>query len=923
MTLPLPQIEGKYEILHKIKEGGMGAIYKVRHRLLEEVRVIKTIRPQFAEDADLRERFLREAKTAIRLRHPNIAQLYDFTVDADGTAYIVMEYIDGVTLQEMLAKSGPPPVPLTLEISRQGLQALAYLHHKGFVHRDVAPDNLMLTRTFDGLPQVKLIDVGIAKRLEGWGAQNLTGTGTFLGKVRYAAPEQFSEGGGGVDARSDVYSFGVMLYELLTGRLPFRGENIHELMAGHLFRPPLGFEETDAEGRVPEPLREAVMGALAKEPGERIGSAEELAARLAPLLAGTETLRDDVSRTLHTTSTLLIHQEEIAQPGSTQNRLAEQFGLEATPRPETSKPAARPRRIETREQEVAALLANAQLFARLEQFDRAKHELDRLLELDPRSRDGRELLESVEGVIEKRKAAARRKAEEARKRAEEEAERKRAEEERLRAEEEARKKAEEERLRAEEEARRKAEEERLRAEEEEARKKAEEEEARRRAEAVAAAVAAVEDLLSRGEVEEAERRLEAARSELGDDRAWKPAEKAIRKRRTDAEKLLARARNRAEKDPEEAQRLLWQALDLVPGLAEAQDLLEAVVAGIRERELARAVEEAVRSISGRIADGELDRADEELGFARASYGDRPEIEDVARRLARARAAAEALRRQEEEAAQKRAEEEEARRQAEAEARKRAEEEAARKRAEEEEARKRAEEEARRRQEEEEERRRQEEEEARAAEAARKQAEEEEEARRRAEEERARAAAEEEARAAREPADATLLMAGPEAPAVEPAAEAEAVPAPEPAWDEAPVETEAPGEGRRALPRWAWGLAAGVLLLLAAGLIWYLASSPEEAPAAAAVQGYLVLDALPWAEVTEVRDAHGEPVALDGPRHTPVRLALPPGTYTLVLRNPSLPEPVEISAEIRAGEATERLVELGKVDVDEYLEGVGL
>ncbi|HSL81658.1 MAG TPA: serine/threonine-protein kinase, partial [Thermoanaerobaculia bacterium] len=728
--------------MHKIKEGGMGAIYKVRHRLLEEVRVVKTIRPQFAEDEDLRERFLREAKTAIRLRHPNIAQLYDFSVDADGTAYIVMEYIDGVTLQEMVAKSGPPPVPLTLEMSRQALEALAYLHHKGFVHRDVAPDNLMLTRTFDGLPQVKLIDVGIAKRLEGWGAQNLTATGTFLGKVRYAAPEQFSEGGGvGVDARSDVYSFGVMLYELLTGRLPFRGENLHELMAGHLFRPPLGFDETDPDGRVPEALRQAVMGALTKDPGERIGSAEELAARLAPLLEATDTLREDLDQTLHTTATLLVTREDLPQPGSTQERLAEQFGLEATPRPEASKPAARPRRIETREQEVAALLANAQLFARLEQFDRAKHELDRLMELDPRSRDGRELLDSVQGALEERKAAARRKAEEeARKRAEEEA-RKKAEEERLRAEEEARRRAEEERLRAEEEARKKAEEERLRAEEEarkraeeEARRKAEEEEARRRAEALAEALAAVEELVSQGQLDEAERRLDAARSELGDDRALKAAGKAIGKRRAEAEKLLGRAHKASAKDPEQAQRLLWQALDAVPALSEAQELLEQVVATIREREVGRAVAEAVRSISGRIADGELDRAEEELGFARESYGDRPEIAELTGRLERARAAAEALRREEEEAARRA--EEEARRREEEEARRRREEEEARKRAEEEAERRKAEEEAERRKAAEEKARKQAEEEAERQRAEEDEAERrrEEEARRRAEEE---------------------------------------------------------------------------------------------------------------------------------------------------------------------------------------------
>ncbi|HUF77828.1 MAG TPA: serine/threonine-protein kinase [Thermoanaerobaculia bacterium] len=413
MNRPLPQIEGKYEILQKIKEGGMGAVYKVRHRLLEEVRVVKTVRPEFAEDSDLKERFLREAKTAIRLRHPNIAQLYDFSLGEDGTAYIVMEYIDGVTLQEMLAKSGPPAVPLTLEIAGQGLEALAYLHRKGYVHRDVAPDNLMLTRSFDGGPQVKLIDLGIVKRLEGGGA-DLTATGTFLGKVRYAAPEQFSDAGArSPEPTSDIYSFGVMLYELLTGRLPFKGDSVSELIAGHLFRPPLDFDESDPDGRVPEALREIVLQAMAKDPAQRQQSAVELAARLQPLRAESATLREDLDHTLHTTTTLLIERGPVKSPGSTQGHLDRQFGLQATPRPESSKaaaePAAGPRRIETRKQEVAALLANAQLLTRLEQFQRARHELDRLLEIEPRSEEGRELLEAVNAAaLEREKRGIRR-----------------------------------------------------------------------------------------------------------------------------------------------------------------------------------------------------------------------------------------------------------------------------------------------------------------------------------------------------------------------------------------------------------------------------------------------------------------------------------------------------------------------------------
>ena len=199
-AIPLQHIEGKYEILEKIREGGMGAIYKVRHRLLDEIRVIKLMRQQLVEDEELKTRFLREARLAIKLRHPNIAQLYDFTVDDDGTAFIVMEFIDGMTLEDLLAFHGPPPLGLALEIAQQSLKALGYLHSKGFIHRDISPDNLMLTEDTDGQPLVKLIDLGIAKTLE-IGGEHLTQTGTFLGKIRYASPEQFgADGASTVDA---------------------------------------------------------------------------------------------------------------------------------------------------------------------------------------------------------------------------------------------------------------------------------------------------------------------------------------------------------------------------------------------------------------------------------------------------------------------------------------------------------------------------------------------------------------------------------------------------------------------------------------------------------------------------------------------------------------------------------------------------
>ncbi|MEE8138668.1 MAG: protein kinase, partial [Thermoanaerobaculia bacterium] len=280
MPLLSKEIEEKYEVLEEIASGGMGSIYKVRHRLLHEERVIKVMRTQTEQNAELQERFIREARFAIRLRHQNIAQLYDFSIDQDETYYIVMEYIQGMNLEEILKTTGPPKISLALEIGRQSLRALAVLHHQGFVHRDVSPDNLMLTQDLRGMPLVKLIDLGIAKPLAG--ERNLTQKGLFMGKVRYASPEHFGgqNGDATVEARSDLYSFGIVLYELLTGRYPVSGTNISSIVAGHLFQPPLDFDQADPDGRVPPGLRAIVLKSISKSLTDRYASAEEFSQAL-------------------------------------------------------------------------------------------------------------------------------------------------------------------------------------------------------------------------------------------------------------------------------------------------------------------------------------------------------------------------------------------------------------------------------------------------------------------------------------------------------------------------------------------------------------------------------------------------------------------------------------------------------------------
>jgi len=263
----LPEIDSRFEVIAKLGEGGMGTVYKVRHRDLDEIQIVKTMQAHFSSNEALRSRFINEARRGMRLRHPHIAGVHDFAVCADGTGYIVMEFVNGLNLRDLLATRGPLPVPMVGEIAVQALDALGYLHAERFVHRDISPDNLMVTIT-DGRPFVKLIDLGISKSLES--GQTMTATGQFLGKVQYASPEAF---GGQLDGRSDLYSFGVVLYNLLTGEEPFAGESVREIITAHLFQPPRPFGDD-----VPEAVQQVVYRALEKDPEKRYADAAEFIA---------------------------------------------------------------------------------------------------------------------------------------------------------------------------------------------------------------------------------------------------------------------------------------------------------------------------------------------------------------------------------------------------------------------------------------------------------------------------------------------------------------------------------------------------------------------------------------------------------------------------------------------------------------------
>src|SRR5260221_11587098 len=211
-------LDGKYQILDRLGTGGMGEIFKVRHIHLNELRVIKIMRPNVASDDQGLQRFLQEARTSTMIKHKNLAMLYDFSTLEDGSYYMVWEFIDGTNIQKWIAQNGPVPARLAVEMSVQALNGLEHLHSMGLIHRDISPENIMLSQDHHGKLAVKVIDFGIAKQLaEGEGGQGLTQTGMFLGKLKYASPEPagFLKEGAHPAPRSHLHSLCRVIDETL------------------------------------------------------------------------------------------------------------------------------------------------------------------------------------------------------------------------------------------------------------------------------------------------------------------------------------------------------------------------------------------------------------------------------------------------------------------------------------------------------------------------------------------------------------------------------------------------------------------------------------------------------------------------------------------------------------------------------------
>lgn len=315
-------LDGQYHIESLLGKGGMGAVYRARHILLGDRVAIKVLPPEMRNNAEWLRRFKREGQAARRFRHPNAVTVYDLRTTSDGLIYMVMEYVEGRTLDAELRARGKFSAPDALAVLEPVMSVLNAAHEQGVVHRDLKPENIMIGKaTSGGAPTVKLLDLGIAKISELAGAPStetnapLTVVGQILGTPYYMSPEQWgevpSDHNSEIDGRADIYSLGVVFYELITGRRPINGLSLAELRREHCSGtvPPLDQVAPD----VPAGFGEAIAQAIAKDRSDRPATAAELANKLRQAL-GMPTLTAaafNLSGTSHETT-----------PGSRTNELA-------------------------------------------------------------------------------------------------------------------------------------------------------------------------------------------------------------------------------------------------------------------------------------------------------------------------------------------------------------------------------------------------------------------------------------------------------------------------------------------------------------------------------------------------------------------------------------------------------------------------
>ena len=273
-------LAGKYRIEKLIKTGGMGSVYRGRHVLMDKTVAIKVLRPSLAGDDAVVGRFSREAKAASKISHPHAVSVTDFGEAENGVVFLVMEYLDGRTLKEVITSEGPLSLGRAVEIVRQVAGALDAAHGQGVIHRDLKSENIMLV-SHNGDEWAKVLDFGIAKILQPVGGAadaEITQANLVVGTPQYMSPEQCSQSGA-LDARSDVYSLGIIVHEMLTGKLPFTGESATVVMMKQVQDAPPSV--LASRSQLPGSVDQVIKRALAKQPIDRFQSAGDLSAAFA------------------------------------------------------------------------------------------------------------------------------------------------------------------------------------------------------------------------------------------------------------------------------------------------------------------------------------------------------------------------------------------------------------------------------------------------------------------------------------------------------------------------------------------------------------------------------------------------------------------------------------------------------------------